>query len=100
VVKYNINFFIYRPFFRNRLQVRPVDRCSRVVAFKNVKSLRDVPFGVITLISVSNFYAIAKTVEIWSKTGLYIFFRFFFDCERLTMKLFKSKVPLMFIVVS
>jgi len=27
-------------------------------------------WGVITLISVSNFYIIAKTVEIWSKTGL------------------------------
>ena len=49
--------------------------------------------GVITLKSVSNFYTIAKTVEIWSKTG-----QIFFSTERLTMELFKSKVPLIFIV--
>jgi len=37
VVKYNIQTFIYiyiYIFSRNRLQVRPVDRCSRAVAQK------------------------------------------------------------------
>ena len=44
MVNYNIYTFLNTFFSRNRLQVRPVDRCSRTVAQQNVESLKEVPF--------------------------------------------------------
>ena len=89
VVKYNISNSS-RPFFsRKHLQVTPVDRCSRAVAQKTWSHSRKCLLGVRTLKLISTFYIIAKTVQILAKTGLS-----FFSTERLTMELFKSKVPL------
>jgi len=48
------------------------------------QSAPECPFKLI-----STFHIIAKTVEILAKTALH-----FFSTERLTMELFKSKVPL------
>ena len=71
MVKYNISNFLYNNFFsRNRLQVTPVDRCSRAVAQKTWKNERMCLLGARTLKLLSTFYIIAKTVEILAKTGL------------------------------
>ena len=88
-----IIFFYKSTFFsRKRLQVTPVDSCSRAVAQKTWNYSRKCLLGVRTLKLISAFYIIAKTVEILAKTGQ------FFSTERLTMELFKSKVPLIVIV--
>ena len=75
VVKYNISIFLYIDLFsRNRLQVTPVDRCSRAVAQKTWNHSRKCLLGVRPLKLISTFYIIAKTVKILAKTGLGFFF--------------------------
>jgi len=75
VVKYNIsNFFYMSTFFsRKRLQVTPVDRCSRAVAQKMWNHPRKCLLGVRTLKLILTFYIISKTVKILAKTGLSFF---------------------------
>ena len=74
---------------------RTFDRSSRAIAQKRGITQGSAFWGIEHKL-ISNFYIIAKTVEILAKTGLSFFSTE--RTERLTMELFKSKVPLIVIV--
>jgi len=73
----HLKFYYTSTFFsRYRLQVTPVDRCSRAVAQKTWNYLRMCFLWVRTLKLISTFYIIAKTVQKrFGQNGTLNFFR-------------------------